>query len=505
VTRKRATFSEGMAFGGASFALSAVVGLASSVAIARLYGASTLGALALAQAPALALAYLSTAQEQAGLVRELSVLAPRAPRVTGLFAVVFAFSLGLTLAVTAIAVPAAYLLLHGPLHHPELFGPSVALIASYVLIENTNWNIDMILSAFRAGRQLFWARLVHAVTFLAVAVVAAVFVRSLWCLVLATVAGPLLALVVRLAVIGGFMRAHVARAVLRDGAQALPGMVRWGLKTAPGTALQGVASQVAVWVMGFVTTTAAIGAYNRAAQVAQRLVDINFRILEMLFPTLVERRSQSDDAGFDRAVADSLRYAAIALLLPAAVGGGAAHGIMALFGPGFERAADAFALLLLVPALGAMSSVQQTQLWAVDRPGIVTAIAAGHTALMIALVITLTTAMGITGAALACVLAGVAKLACTSVVARAHWSSPLRALWPARELLGLAAAFGLTFFVARAFDGAVPPGPLPAVIAGTLVYGSLIALTCRRNPRDRARFAAARDRLQLRLQREVPA
>src|SRR5262249_11395100 len=119
VLRKRATFSEGMAFGGASFALSAIVGLASSVAIARLYGASTLGALALAQAPALALAYLSTAQEQAGLVRQLSTLAPRAPRVTGLFAAVFAFSLGLTLIVTAIAIPASYLLLHGPLHHPE--------------------------------------------------------------------------------------------------------------------------------------------------------------------------------------------------------------------------------------------------------------------------------------------------------------------------------------------------------------------------------------------------
>jgi O-antigen/teichoic acid export membrane protein len=361
----------------------------------------------------------------------------------------------------------------------------------------------MILSAFRAGRQLFWARLVHALAFLTTAVVAAVFVRSLWCLVAATVAGPLLALVVRLAVIGAFVRARVARAVLREGAQALPGMVRWGLKTAPGTALQGVASQVAVWVMGFVTTTAAIGAYNRAAQVAQRLVDVNFRILEMLFPTLVERRSRSDAAGFDRAVADSLRYAAIALLLPAAVGGGAAHGVMSLFGPGFERASDAFALLLLVPALGAMSSVQQTQLWAVDRPGIVTAIAAGHTALMVALVIVLTNAMGITGAALACVLAGVAKLTVMSTVARRHWSSPLRGLWPARELLGLALAFGAAFFVARVFDGAVPPGPLPALVAGTIVYGALVALACRRNPRDRARVAAARTRLRPR--REAPA
>jgi O-antigen/teichoic acid export membrane protein len=493
--RDRATFSEGMAFGGASFAVTALVGLASSVAVARLYGASTLGELALAQAPALALAYLSTAQEQAGLVRELSVLPPRVPRVTALFAAVFAFSLGLTLVVSALAVPGAYLLLTGPLDHPELFGPSVALIASYVLLENTNWNLDMIMSAFRAGRQLFWARLVHAGTFLAVAVAAAAFTRSLWCLVLATVAGPLLALLVRLTMIGAFMRPRVGRGDLRDGARALPGMVRWGLKTAPGTALQGVAGQVAVWVMGFVTTTAAIGAYNRASQLASRLVDVNFRILEMLFPTLVERRSRSDAAGFDRAVADSLRYAAIALLLPAAVGAGAAHGIMGLFGPGFERAADAFALLLLVPAMGALSSVQQTQLWAMDRPGIVTVIAAGHTALMVALVIVLTSAHGITGAALACAIAGAAKLACTALVARRHWSSPLLALWPARELLGLALACAAGFAAARALDGSVPPGPLPALVAGAMAYLAIVAVTSRGNPRDRARLRAIWARL----------
>ncbi len=494
-TRTRATFREGMAFGGASFALTAIVGLASSVTIARLYGASTLGELALAQAPALALAFLSTAQEQAGLVRQLSVLHPRAPRVTALFAAVFAFSLGLTLSMAAITVPAAYLLFHGPLHRPELFGPCVALVASYVLIENTNWNLDMILSAFRAGRQLFWARLTHAVVFLAVAIGAALITRSLWCLVVATIAGPLLALGVRLAVIGGFMRLRIGVDELRHGFGALPGMVRWGLKTAPGTALQGVASQVAIWVMGFVATTAAIGAYNRAAQVASRLVDVNFRILEMLFPTLVERRSQSDEAGFDRAVADSLRYAAIALLLPAAVGGGAAHGVMALFGPGFERAADAFALLLIVPALGALSSVQQTQLWAVDRPGIVTVIAAGHTLLMVVLVIALTHALGITGAALGCVLAGVAKLTCTGLVARRHWTSPLRSLWPARELLGLAAACAAGFVVARACDGALPLGPLLALALGTVAYGAIVALASRHNPRDRARVRDARARL----------
>jgi hypothetical protein len=124
---------------------------------------------------------------------------------------------------------------------------------------------------------------------------------------------------------------------------------------------------------------------------------------------------------------------------------------------------------------------------------------------MIALVIVLSTAMGITGAALACVLAGVGKLLCTSVIARRHWSSPLRALWPAHELLGLLFAFGISFFVARAFDGEVPPGPLPALVAGTLVYGVVIAIACRSNPRDRERVARVRENLHVRLRREVTA
>jgi hypothetical protein len=114
---------------------------------------------------------------------------------------------------------------------------------------------------------------------------------------------------------------------------------------------------------------------------------------------------------------------------------------------------------------------------------------------MVAFVIVLTHAMGITGAALGCVLAGLVKLACTGYVARRHWTSPLRSLWPAREGLGLAVACAAGFAVARACDGALPLGPLLPLALGTVAYGAIVALASRRNPRDRARVRAARARL----------
>ena len=53
----------------------------------------------------------------------------------------------------------------------------------------------------------------------------------------------------------------------------------------------------------------------------------------MVFPTLVERHVGEDQSGFDRALLDSQRYIAAAMLLPAAAGGGAAVGDHGVSGP----------------------------------------------------------------------------------------------------------------------------------------------------------------------------
>ena len=130
VVKRRGSFRAGLGFGALSSLTLIALGLVSSVAIARVYGVEQIGRYALALAPSLALAYLSSAQEQAALVRALSVLEPLDPRATGLFAAVLAFSTALTLVVAAATIGVTVLVFEGPLGHPGLVGPAAALIAS---------------------------------------------------------------------------------------------------------------------------------------------------------------------------------------------------------------------------------------------------------------------------------------------------------------------------------------------------------------------------------------
>ena len=65
-----------------------------------------------------------------------------------------------------------------------------------------------------------------------------------------------------------------------------------------------------------------LGAYNRAWTLSRRFVKLNWRLAEMLLSTLVEHHAGGDRDGFDRALVDTLRYVAIAMLLPAAAAGG---------------------------------------------------------------------------------------------------------------------------------------------------------------------------------------
>ena len=95
---------------------------------------------------------------------------------------------------------------------------------------------------------------------------------------------------------------------------------------------------------------------------------MNYRVIESLLPTLVERRGGEDDAGWDRALVDSMRYTATAMLLPAAAGAGAATGLMDLFGPGFSQGSDALAIALAVPPLATMLVATRLALLAEDRP-----------------------------------------------------------------------------------------------------------------------------------------
>jgi O-antigen/teichoic acid export membrane protein len=468
-----------------------------SVVIARIYGVEVIGQFAIATAPVAAVTYLSTAQEQAALIRELTTLSPRAPRVTGLFAAVFAFSFSLSTVVGAIALGVVAWLFNGPIDRPELVWPAIAQMAGYVFVTNTCWNCDSVLASFRQGRALFWIRLVQALTFFAIAVVAGIVSGTVWGLVLATVGSWAVGLAHRTRALRRIMRFQVPRDELRAGFRTLPGLIRFGIRAAPGTLVGGVSAESGTWILGVTSPIASVGAWDRARQLAGRLREGTIRMNEMLLPTLVERR-EADRDGHDRALVDSARYAAAGLLLFAAVGGGAARGVMSVFGPGFDEGATALALLLVVEALIAVAAVFISALYAADRPLVTTAANLAAMAITVGAGIPLARELGVAGPALASLAGQTALIGVMLPYVARELVAPLRVVWPVRCLVSILAAYGAGFAVARIVDDGLP-GPAGALVAlgvGAIAYVVALVATGGLLARDRQRIRAGIGRIR---------
>ncbi len=487
---RHGSYRSGFAFGILSFIAVAVFGVVSTVATARIYGVHIIGQFALVSAPVAALWVLSTAKEQAALIKEITSLPPRHPRVTHLFAAVFTFSTGLTAAMSALVAGVSVLVFRGPLDHPELVAPMLVSLAGYALVTNTGWNIDSIFSAFVAGRQLFWVRLHETLSFLVIATALGLSWTSVWGLVLATIGASFTALIHRAVAARTFARARIGRAGYREGMTALPDLLRFGLKITPGGIAQGISQQAGIWAIGIVSPVALVGAYSRAQTIPDRLQQVNFRIVEILYPTLVGRRAQGDGEGFDRALLDSARYALTGMLLIASVCGGAAHAILTLFGPGFARAAPAFVLLIAYPAMSAVTSAQTQALWSVNRPGLTSFTALGRLALTIALTVLLTPRIGIVGPAIALLAGFLLDIACKTVALRPFLSRSLRLTWPVRERRALVVSYVFGFGVARELERSLPSlgGLLLSLAAGTVAYTGALLLGGGVNARDRDRL-----------------
>jgi O-antigen/teichoic acid export membrane protein len=483
----RASFREGFGYAVVSFLAGAVIGVGSSIVVARLYGVDVVGQYALAIAPMGVVWFLSTARERPALIRALNPLAPRAARVTGLFAAVFAFSAALSLVVAILACGATYLLFTGPIDQPVLFVPSVVCLAGYVLVINTGWNLDAIFSAFRDGRQLFWIRLHQSVAFMLVAVLASAVGETVWSLVFALLTASATSLAHRVWAVRRWMRLAVPRAEIREGFRTLPEILKFGLKVTPGSLADGTSAEIGTWVLGAFGSVATVGAWSQAWTMGKRVLDLNYRLSEMLFPTLVERWNAGNRAGFQRALTDSTRYVVTGMLLPAAVLGGAAHQVMTLFGPGFAQASGALALLLLVPVLATALVFQTQSLLAVDRPALTSVLSGMRLVITVSASIGLTQAIGITGTAAAVVLGYVVQLTVQYGFVAGHLESSLYRYWPHRQLLAPAIAYGFAFATARALDSALdgPAALLAALTAGSAAYVVCLLLIGGLSSRDR--------------------
>ncbi len=488
---KRGSYRAGFFFGALSFLVSVGLGFVSTIVTARLYGVEVIGEFALVWAPVAAMWTLSSIKEQQALIKEITQLAPREPRVTQLFAAVFTFSVGLTVAVALLDAGACLFLFPGPLDAPELLAPALVSIAGYTLILNTGWNLDSILSAFVAGRKLFWVRLDELVSFLVIATGIGLAWRSVWGLVIATIGAALTALIHRAIVAHSFARPRLSLEEYRAGLRTLPELLRFGLKATPGQMAQGISQQGGIWAIGMVAPLAVVGAYSRALVIPKSLQTASMRITEVLYPTLVGRHSESDGHGFDRALVDSIRYEVVGMLLFAATIGGAAHAVLGIFGPGFAAAAPALVLLTLYPALASVTVTQTQALWAVNRPGVTSLVAIARLIVTVILLVLLTPPLHMVGPALALLGGFLVVIALSGIALRGHLSRPLRVTWPIRQRLVLIPCYAAGFGAAHAVERVgTPLVALPlSLVAGATAFAAVLVVCGGLNHRDRRRLA----------------
>ena len=490
---ERASYRSGFFFGTLSFFAVAAAGLLSTVLTSRLYGVRIIGSFALVSAPVAAMWVLSTVKEQQALIKEITQLPARHPRVTQLFAVVFLFSSALTVVVALFDATICWFVFRGPLHAPQLLAPALVSIAGYAIVTNTGWNIDSILSAFVAGRQIFWVRVHEVVSFIAIAMLVGLLWHSVWGLVIATIGASMSSLAHRVLAARHFVQARLSIRELRAGMSALPELLRFGLRATPGQIAQGASQQGGVWALGVVAPIYVVGAYSRALTIPARLQQASMRVTEVLYPTLVGRHTGGDGDGFDRALIDSIRYETIGMLLLASLIGGAALPILEVFGSGFGRASNALVLLALYPALAAVTVTQTQALWATDRPGRTSVIALVRLAITVALLVTLTPSLGVLGPAIAMLAGYVVVIVLSGISLRSSLARPLRATWPLRERLALLAAYAGAFAAVHAISQALPSlAALPlSLTVGALLYVAVFVAFGAVNGRDRARLSAA--------------
>lgn len=495
--RPGSSYSEGLAFSLASFAVIGVTTLFTSVLSARLYGIHVVGQAALAMAPIAVVTLLSTVREQPSMVRELAKLEPRHPRATGIAMAVFLFSSTLTAVVSALGVLACYFVFHGPIHDPGLFVPAAVGLCGYLVIINTCWNIDGIFGAFRAGKELFAVRLNQAVVYGVLLVALLPVMHNVWGILFAFLGSWLTALVHRLCLVRRVIRIRVPMADVRAGFSTLRSIVKFGLQMTPGFLAIGFSEASGTWIIGATSTVSAVGAYSRAWNFATRLIEVNWRITEMLLPTLVQHRHAGDTERFDNVLMDSLRYAAFGMLLPAAVGGGCADAVMHIFGEGFQTAAAALRLLLFVPLLQTLTAIQGAALVAHGRP-LMTALAQ-----IVRLVVTLaagvllTLADGITGMAIATTAGTLVCFGVYVAILEFRVGRSMMALLRPRQLIGFMAAYGTGFALSHVLEhrlhGIV--GLVVALLAGTAAYVVVGVGVSGTMPQDRARLRKAVRRL----------
>jgi O-antigen/teichoic acid export membrane protein len=402
VGTEQGRYVRGVKFSAYETATSFVLGLASSVVVARVFGATVVGAFALASALTGAFQAVSNVREQGGLVRELTRHAPGSPESRALMWATLAFSVTLTSVLFVPFVVVGLLLLRDTFDRPELVAPFLVLAAAYVVVDNTSFNVNAPLVAYRDGRAVWLTRTAVVVTAIVTAAVCgALGLRGLWGLVGCTIAASAVGLVARLVSVRRLVGLRSGRAELRWARGRLRMIISFGARSMPLNYAQTASRYADTTLLAANVSLSSLGAYNRSYGLYERVGTIPLSLSRLYFPTQSSLFMSGDRAGMGRLYLVTVRYLALVLLPAATWIAVSAPAIMAIYGPDFVPAATALAILVFAVVLDAYGRTAGGLLSAADRPGRLSLGAMVGAAVNVALCVLLIPRMGLTGAALA--------------------------------------------------------------------------------------------------------
>ena len=146
-------------------------------------------------------------------------------------------------------------------------------------------------------------------------------------------------------------------------------IVSFGVRAAPVNFTEAAIGYADTAILGANASVTTIGAYSRAYGLYQRAASLPVSLSRLYFPTMSALHHRGDRAAMARVHRLSTRYLALVLAPAATWLAASAPAVLAIFGPGFDAAATALAILAGVVVLDCWSRPAGGVLWAADRPG----------------------------------------------------------------------------------------------------------------------------------------
>lgn len=379
----------------------AVIVIVTNVINARVYGAKTLGFFALASSPWLLTLAISNFGENAALVRLLSVERARSERTLPLAAAALTISTTWTSAITGAVFGLAAVGLRAVDTDTDLVLAAGTLSLTFLLVTNPSWILQSSFVAFGRGTDIFVSRLIQPLVFLVLSLVLAGSNPTVWSLVIASVVSTVVGLayiaVRSLAVLGG----SIGREQMGEAKQSIRLLVSFAWRWAPGNLANALTSQAGLWAVASLGGAVEAGVYSRVLGLQERAGDLSARLQDGVVPDLVRHENDHRPDAFAAAwwavLGPALAAATIAIP-PAMLSSTAAMGVL---GPEFVSGGPALMWVCLAVGFILLLAGLASPFIALDKPGTSSLISIGRAAVLLPVLIPLTSRFGAAGAAAA--------------------------------------------------------------------------------------------------------